>query len=128
VAQGSGCKTARTGLAKLVGGYVPLCSRMRQAEKNTFFRGYQVNKSFVKENLMENINKTKTIVLIIVSVLALIIILQNIRPVETYILFFKVTMPRAFLLIVTLLLGFIGGAISVLFISKKKEMKEKKID
>jgi uncharacterized integral membrane protein len=101
---------------------------MRQAEKNTFFRGYQVNKSFVKENLMENINKTKTIVLIIVSLLALIIILQNIRPVETYILFFKVTMPRAFLLIVTLLLGFIGGALSVFFISKKKEMKEKKTD
>jgi uncharacterized integral membrane protein len=70
-------------------------------------------------------NKTKTIVLIIVSVLALIIILQNTQKVETHFLFIKVTMPKAFLLMLTFLLGFIGGAVSVFSFSLKKESVSK---
>ena len=45
--------------------------------------------------------KFKTITIAVVIVLVLIVILQNTQSVETKILFVKVIMPRAFLLMLT---------------------------
>jgi uncharacterized integral membrane protein len=58
------------------------------------------------------INKAKTVLVIFLAIIALVLILQNVKPVETRILFMTVKMPRAMLLIVTLLIGFALGAVT----------------
>lgn len=61
------------------------------------------------------------IVIIIVSLLVLIIVLQNTQSVETKLLFITITMPRAFLLFLTFLFGFVVGAVSILSFSRKEK-------
>ncbi len=56
--------------------------------------------------------RAKIVVEVIVTLLILIVVLQNTQAVETKLLFVTVTMPRALLLIVTLLAGFILGIVS----------------
>ena len=56
--------------------------------------------------------KVKLIAIIVISILAFIIFLQNTESVETRILFMKVSMPRAILLILTFLAGFVAGTIT----------------
>lgn len=63
--------------------------------------------------------KVKMIATVVLSILALVIILQNVQSVETKLLFIKVSMPQAFLLLLIFLLGFVVGAISTLKFSKK---------
>jgi uncharacterized integral membrane protein len=53
--------------------------------------------------------KMKNIITLVISLLIAIIVLQNTQSVETKLLFMKVTMPRALLLLVTLLVGFVIG-------------------
>ncbi|MHC4846066.1 MAG: LapA family protein [Planctomycetota bacterium] len=48
---------------------------------------------------------------VLLAVLTIITVLQNTEDVSTRILFFTVTMPRAVLLFVTLLVGFILGMV-----------------
>lgn len=55
------------------------------------------------------LNKPKFFVIGGVTLLILMIILQNMASVETRILFLSVTMPRAALLVITLLVGFFLG-------------------
>ena len=57
--------------------------------------------------------RAKIVIAAIVALLTLIVVLQNTQAVETRILFITVTMPRALLLIVTLLAGFILGILTV---------------
>jgi uncharacterized integral membrane protein len=63
----------------------------------------------------------KMIVIIVVSLLVLIIVLQNTQSVETKLLFITITMPRAFLLFLTSLFGFVIGAVSTLSFSRKEK-------
>lgn len=56
----------------------------------------------------------------IVTVLAVIVALQNTASVETKILFTTVTMPRAVLLFVTLLIGVLVGLLVRVRVKKKK--------
>ena len=53
----------------------------------------------------------KTILTIVVVVLLIVVVLQNTATVETTILFFKVSMPRALLLFVVGLIGFVIGLV-----------------
>jgi putative membrane protein len=55
--------------------------------------------------------KAKTVIIIILTLLVLIIVLQNTQPVETRLLFLTITMPKALLIIFTLLVGFAIGVI-----------------
>jgi len=57
--------------------------------------------------------KAKFIIVLIISLLALILILQNTTAVETKLLFMTITMPRALLLLVTFLVGFTAGLITM---------------
>jgi putative membrane protein len=50
--------------------------------------------------------RTKTIAFLVLAVLAVIILLQNTQTMETRILFVTISMPRALLLFVTLMVGF----------------------
>ncbi|MHC4622439.1 MAG: LapA family protein [Planctomycetota bacterium] len=56
--------------------------------------------------------KVKIVVAVVVSLLALIVVLQNTETVETRLLLLTIAMPRALLLIVTFLVGFAIGVIS----------------
>ncbi len=66
-------------------------------------------------------HKAKHILWIILLILAVIIILQNTAAVETKILFFTITMPRAVLLLITAVVGYAIGALTTLSLYKKKE-------
>jgi uncharacterized integral membrane protein len=63
--------------------------------------------------------KFKTIVIALVLVLVLIIVLQNTQSVETKLLFARVTMPRALLLMLTFLFGFVAGLLAALSFGRK---------
>ena len=56
--------------------------------------------------------KAKIIIIVLVSLLALIVSLQNAQAVETKLLFATITMPRVLLLILTFITGFIVGLIT----------------
>ena len=55
----------------------------------------------------------------ILALLGIIIILQNTEPVETKLLFFSITMPRAILLMGTTFIGFALGVLVSLFFKRK---------
>ncbi len=55
------------------------------------------------------VKRTKYILASVIGVLTVIVVLHNIQPVETRILFITLTMPRAFLLAGTLAVGFLLG-------------------
>jgi uncharacterized integral membrane protein len=55
--------------------------------------------------------RPRVILGVLLAALAIVIVLQNTEEVSTRILFFTVTMPRAVLLFVTLLVGFILGMV-----------------
>jgi uncharacterized integral membrane protein len=54
----------------------------------------------------------KLIVFVVAAVLTIIVVVQNTQAVETKLLFVTLTMPRAVLLFVTLLIGFVLGVVS----------------
>ena len=64
--------------------------------------------------------RAKVIVWIVLAVLGLLIILQNTQSVETRLLFITIEMPRAALLALTLLIGFLLGALSVWRATRQK--------
>jgi putative membrane protein len=57
--------------------------------------------------------------------LSIIILLQNRAPIETKILFMTLTMPRAVLLFITMLVGFALGILVSLLVLKKQKSHEK---
>jgi lipopolysaccharide assembly protein A len=67
---------------------------------------------YTSPSMGEAMNKVKIAAVIIVALLVLIVVLQNTDVTETKLLFVTVTMPRAVLLLVTLVIGF---ALGVLF-------------
>ena len=69
--------------------------------------------------------KAKVIALIVLSILAVIVFLQNTEAVETKLLFMTVTMSRALLLILTFAVGFIGGLIVMSYLLRKPAKAEK---
>ena len=63
--------------------------------------------------------KLKLVVLLVLAVLAIVLILQNTQSVETRLLFVTVTMPRAALLGLTLLIGFACGVLAAIAVTKR---------
>ena len=59
-------------------------------------------------------SRARHITIAIIAVLTLILVLQNLAVVETNVLFFKISMPRAFLLAFTALAGFAVGLLVAL--------------
>ena len=64
--------------------------------------------------------RAKMIGILVLALSVLIVILQNTESVQTNILFFSFTMPRAVLLFLTALIGFIIGLLSALSVGRKK--------
>ena len=57
-------------------------------------------------------SKAKILIAAALAILVLIVVLQNTQTVETKLLFFTVTMPRAALLFGTLIVGFAIGVLT----------------
>ena len=68
--------------------------------------------------------KVKPIAALVLVALVLIVVLQNTQPVETKILFISVTMPRAALLAITMLIGIAVGILTALGLSGRKLKKD----
>ena len=68
-------------------------------------------------------SRWKIAVVALVAVLAIIVVVQNTQAVETKLLFVTVTMPRAVLLFVTLLVGFVIGVVAAEKITRKRAAK-----
>ena len=73
-----------------------------------------------KKPVMERI---KLVAIAVLALLGVIIILQNTEQVETKLLFWSITMPRAILLMGTTLIGFALGVLVSLFKRKAKSKK-----
>ena len=69
-------------------------------------------------------NRFKIISIAILTILGVIIILQNTEPVETRLLFLSIIMPRAILLMGTTLIGFALGILVSFFFQRKEQPKE----
>jgi len=67
----------------------------------------------------------KLIGIAVVALLVLIVILQNVKPIETRILFVTIQMPRALLLFLTFLLGAGFGFLSGTFYSRRRQAEDK---
>lgn len=67
--------------------------------------------------------KFKIIVIAIVLLLSLIVILQNMQSVDTNFIFWKFSLPGAFLLFLTFLFGFIAGLLAAIRFEGKSEKK-----
>ncbi len=64
--------------------------------------------------------RAKLIIILVIVAVAGIVILQNTAAVETKMLWYSVTMPRALLLVVTALVGFAVGVITCMGLSNKR--------
>jgi uncharacterized integral membrane protein len=62
--------------------------------------------------LKGNMNKVKLVAVAVISLVVLIVVLQNTQAVETNLLFFTLTMPNAALLFGTLIIGFAIGVLT----------------
>ena len=70
--------------------------------------------------------KAKVILIIVILLLALIVFLQNTKAVETKLLFMTITMPRVLLLMLTFVMGFIGGLIAASYILRSPDKAKAK--
>ncbi len=69
--------------------------------------------------------KAKIIIIAVVTLLALIVFLQNTESVKTKILFTTITMPRVLLLILTFMAGFVVGLITASHVLRKPAKADK---
>ncbi|MGB2984301.1 MAG: LapA family protein [Phycisphaerae bacterium] len=70
------------------------------------------------------VSRARIIIAIVAAILVIIVVLQNTQTVETKLLFVTLTMPRAVLLFVTLLVGFALGLITATWFSRRPPKKE----
>ena len=68
--------------------------------------------------------KFKVSLAVVLILLVLIVVFQNREPVETKFLFASITMPRAALLTVTMLIGIAVGMLLSLGLAKKRPKKD----
>ena len=69
-------------------------------------------------------DKMKPVLALILIAAVLIVVFQNTEAVSTKILFMTVTMPRAALIAVTLLVGILVGILFTLGLSKRRREKD----
>ena len=68
----------------------------------------------------EKMNRLRTGLLALLAVFVLIVVLQNTGPVDTRLLFVTVSLPRAVLLISTLIIGFLLGLVAASWRRKER--------
>ena len=74
-------------------------------------------------------NKTKLIIIGVLIIIAAVVTIQNTQPVNTHILFFTFTMPRAFIMLLMALIGFAVGVFTVFhYMGRRNQQKQKSED
>ncbi len=68
--------------------------------------------------------KAKLITALVLITLVIVVVFQNTQPVETKFLFVTLTMPRAALLGITMLIGIAVGILVALGLSARKPKKD----
>lgn len=69
--------------------------------------------------------KAKIVIIAVVTLLSLIVFLQNTETVETKFLFTSIAMPRVLLLIMTFMTGFVVGLITASHVLRKSAKPDK---
>jgi uncharacterized integral membrane protein len=69
--------------------------------------------------------KVKLIAIVVVSILTIIILVQNTEPVQARVLFWTVPMSRALLMMLTFVLGFVIGILVPTYFLRKAGGKAK---
>ena len=64
--------------------------------------------------------KWKLITALVLTVITIVVVIQNTETVDTKVLFFTVSMPRALLLFVSFLLGTASGILLAIWYSNRK--------
>jgi putative membrane protein len=64
--------------------------------------------------------RAKIIAGAVIAALLIVIVVQNRQPVATKLLFVTVTMPRAMLLLVSILMGFVLGLLAANYLIKRR--------
>ena len=70
----------------------------------------------------------KKIIIVLLFIFTVIFTIQNVQTIEVNFLFYSVTLPRAFVLLITLLVGIAIGMLLKLDSSKPKEEKKEAAD
>ena len=65
----------------------------------------------------------RIVIAVVVAILVIVVVLQNTQTVETKLLLVTITMPRAVLLFVTLLVGFALGLITATWLGRRRPKK-----
>ena len=73
-------------------------------------------------------NKIKLTVIGILLIIAFVLTIQNTQPVNTHILLFTITIPRAVLLLLMTLIGFAIGVFTVFHYIGKRKQPEREND
>jgi len=68
--------------------------------------------------------RMKLIAMVVLAILGMIVVLQNTEPVNTRILLWSITMPRAVLLLGTSLIGFAVGVLTTFFLGDRTRRPE----
>ena len=71
-------------------------------------------------------SRVKITAVVVVTVLLIVVVLQNTQSVETKLLFVTIAMPRALLLFVTLLVGFVVGFVTAGRMARRQTTKNEK--
>ena len=69
-------------------------------------------------------SRARIVIAIVIAVMIIVVVWQNKRTVETKLLLVTITMPRAVLLFVTLLVGFALGLITTTWLSRRQPKKQ----
>lgn len=69
--------------------------------------------------------KPKVIISLVLGIVILIIIIQNVRDVQTDILFWTISLPHIFLLFIVFIIGILVGMMLPGLMSKKQEVEKK---
>jgi len=72
--------------------------------------------------------KFKIALIIIILLITLVVSLQNTEVVETKFLLATVTLPRVLLLLLTFILGFVGGLITASIVLRKPAKSKEKVN
>jgi len=83
---------------------------------------YQID--YLKE-AAGTMNKLKLYAALILAILVIVLIIQNIEPVETKLLFVTIVMPRAALLAIVMLIGMATGILLSMGLFSKNKKKNK---
>ena len=69
-------------------------------------------------------SRVRIVIAIVIAILVIVVVMQNTQAVETKLLFVTITMPRAVLLFVTLLVGVALGLITATWLGRRQPKKQ----